>query len=223
MLKLRRFYCFLIFALFFYVDIFAVSSDSLCTKPSDLKLWYSKPAALWTEALPLGNSRIGTMVYGGVPKEEIQLNEETVWGGGPHRNDNAEALQHLNEVRNLIFSHRYKEAVSLIEKKFYTSKHGMSYQNVGSLLIKNTHAASVSHYKRELDIRQAVARTTYKVDGVQYQREAFTSLADNVLILRYTADVPKKNKLECKLCPCIGGTGSYQGADIGFEGKRFYA
>lgn len=219
MLKEKSYYLSFVFALFFNVNIFAIVSDTLCPESSDLKLWYSKPATLWTEALPLGNSRIGAMIYGGVPKEEIQLNEETVWGGGPHRNDNAEALQHLNEVRNLIFSHRYKEAVSLIEKKFFTSKHGMPYQNVGSLLIENAHTTSVSHYKRELNIRQAVARTTYKVDGVQYQREAFTSLADNVLILRYTADVPKKISLNVSYAPALEGQVYTKGETLVLKGR----
>ena len=76
----------------------------------NLKLWYDKPASEWTEALPLGNSRLGVMVYGGTETEKLQLNEETFWGGAPHRNDNPDALKALPEVRRLIFDGKYGEA-----------------------------------------------------------------------------------------------------------------
>lgn len=87
--------------------LFIVMVYSLAVSADDLKLWYSQPAQTWTEALPLGNSRLGVMVFGGADNEELQLNEETIWGGGPHRNDNPKALQVLPQIRQLVFEGRY--------------------------------------------------------------------------------------------------------------------
>lgn len=163
-------------------------SFSFVIRANDLKLWYKQPAKTWVEALPLGNSRMGVMVYGGTACEELQLNEETVWGGSPYRNDNPEALKHLEEVRALIFANRNADAQQLIQKTFYTGKNGMPYQTIGSLIISSPGHDQVTDYYRDLDLERAVATTRYKVDGVTYQREVFTSFADNVVIVRLTAD-----------------------------------
>lgn len=156
----------------------------------NLRLWYSKPATEWTEALPLGNSRLGVMVYGGVEKEELQLNEETVWAGGPHRNDNPQALEALPEIRRLVFEGKSREAQDLVGKSFETPRNGMPYQTIGSLLLDFPIHDSVSCYRRELDIERAVATVCYKMNGVNYRRELFTSMADDVVVLRLTADHP---------------------------------
>ncbi len=156
----------------------------------DLKLWYSRPAKAWVEALPVGCSSMGAMVYGGVAEEEVQLNEETMWGGGPHRNDNPEALSHLDEVRSLIVDGKRKEAQNLIDRTFYTGRSGMPYQTIGSLLLDFPDHADYTDYHRELDLSRAVATTTYKVDGVTYRRELFASLADRIIVMRLTADQP---------------------------------
>ncbi|MBD3592398.1 glycoside hydrolase N-terminal domain-containing protein [Bacteroides sp. GM023] len=163
-------------------------SFSFVIRANDLKLWYKQPAKTWVEALPLGNSRMGVMVYGGTAREELQLNEETVWGGSPYRNDNPEALKHLEEVRALIFANRNADAQQLIQKTFYTGKNGMPYQTIGSLIISSPGHDQVTDYYRDLDLERAVATTRYKVDGVTFQREVFTSFADNVVIVRLTAD-----------------------------------
>lgn len=163
-------------------------SLSFVIRANDLKLWYKQPAKTWVEALPLGNSRMGVMVYGGTAREELQLNEETVWGGSPYRNDNPEALKHLEEVRTLIFANRNADAQQLIQKTFYTGKNGMPYQTIGSLIISSPGHEQVTDYYRDLDLERAVATTRYKVDGVTFQREVFTSFADNVVIVRLTAD-----------------------------------
>lgn len=167
-------------------------SLSFVIRANDLKLWYKQPAKTWVEALPLGNSRMGVMVYGGTAREELQLNEETIWGGSPYRNDNPEALKHLEEVRALIFANRNADAQQLIQKTFYTGKNGMPYQTIGSLIISSPGHEQVTDYYRDLDIERAVATTRYKVDGVTYQREVFTSFADNVVIVRLAADQPGK-------------------------------
>lgn len=163
-------------------------SLSFVIRANDLKLWYKQPAKTWVEALPLGNSRMGVMVYGGTAREELQLNEETVWGGSPYRNDNPEALKHLEEVRALIFANRNADAQQLIQKTFYTGKNGMPYQTIGSLIISSPGHDQVTDYYRDLDLERAVATTRYKVDGVTFQREVFTSFADNVVIVRLMAD-----------------------------------
>ena len=170
----------------------ALLSFSLSLQAGDLKLWYKQPARTWVEALPLGNSRMGAMVYGGTSREELQLNEETMWGGGPYRNDKPEALVHLAEVRRLIFDNKNAEAQQLIQETFYSGKNGMPYQTIGSLVIESPGHERATDYYRDLDIERAVATTRYSVDGVHYRREVFTSFTDGVLIIRLTTDRPGK-------------------------------
>lgn len=167
-----------------------VLSCSLLSKAEDLKLWYKQPATKWVEALPLGNSRLGVMVYGGTATEELQLNEETMWGGGPHRNDNPRALAALPKVRELIFTGRNKEAQQLMEKEFRTPRNGMPYQTIGSLLLNFPGHETATDYYRDLDLKKAVAHTRYKVGSVTYTREVIASFTDNVIIVRLTADKP---------------------------------
>ena len=93
-----------------FIIFIVMMTNSLALFAKELKLWYRQPAKEWTEALPLGNSRLGVMVFGGIADEELQLNEETVWGGGPHRNDNPNALRALPQIRQLVFEGRYREA-----------------------------------------------------------------------------------------------------------------
>ncbi len=167
-----------------------VCACCLMAKADDLKLWYSQPAKVWTEALPLGNSRLGAMIYGGVVNEQIQLNEETLWGGGPHRNDSEKALGVLPKVRELLFSGREKEAEKLIAGNFFTGQHGMPFQTIGSLMLEFDGHAGYSEYRRELDLERAVASVHYKIGEVNYTRTLFTSLTDNALIVRIEADKP---------------------------------
>lgn len=154
------------------------------------KLWYKQPAECWSEALPLGNSRLGAMVYGGIEREEIQLNEETFWAGGPHRNDNPAALASLDSVRHLIFAGKNADAQKLIDKTFYSTSHGMPYLTLGSLVIEGTSPEQVSDYYRDLNLETAIATTRYQADGVHYKREVFASQVDPVVIIRYMADKP---------------------------------
>jgi alpha-L-fucosidase 2 len=168
---------------------------SVCILPSvrgeELKLRYSSPASEWVEALPLGNSRLGVMVYGNPVDEELQLNEETFWGGSPHRNDNPQALAALPEVRRLIFEGKNTEAQKLTGEKFFSASHGMPYQTVGSLRLHFAGHEEYSDYYRDLNLENAVATTRYRVNGVTYTRETFVSFTDNAVIMRITADRPK--------------------------------
>lgn len=173
--------------LFFGVSVTAQQTN-------DLKLWYTNPAgAVWENALPLGNGFQGAMVYGNIEKEIFQLNEATVWSGSPNRNDNPNAKQALGEIRNLIFQGEYKKAEKLINENIITKKsHGQMFQPVGNLELRFSDQQNFTNYYRELDIEKAVAKTTYKVNGITYTREAFTSFPDRVLVIKLSADKPGK-------------------------------
>ena len=170
------------------IGLCIVCACCLMAKADDLKLWYQQPAKVWTEALPLGNSRLGAMVYGGVVNEQIQLNEETVWGGGPHRNDSPKAFGVLPKVRELIFAGREKEAEKVMADNFFTGQHGMPFQTIGSLMLEFDGHADYSNYRRDLNLERAVASVRYKIGEVNYTRTIFTSLVDNALIIRIEAD-----------------------------------
>lgn len=154
----------------------------------DLKLWYGKPAKDWTEALPVGNSKLGAMVYGGTGREELQLNEETFWAGGPYDNNNPNALYVLPVVRNLIFQGKTREAQRLVDANFFARKDGMSYLTMGSLFLDFPGHDKATDFYRDLDIGNATATTRYKVDGVAYARTVFASFTDSVIVVRLQAD-----------------------------------
>lgn len=169
--------------------VMAAISPTYCYG-EDTKLWYPEPAATWTEALPLGNSRIGATVYGGVPREEIQINEETFWAGSPYRNDSHKALKVLPEIRDLVFSGRYRDAQAAVGKNFETPRNGMPYQTLGSLLLSFPGHENARDYRRELDLGSAISTTRYTVGEVVYQREIFSSFSDDVIIMRMTSGHP---------------------------------
>jgi len=156
------------------------------------KLWYTQPAGTtWENALPLGNGRLGAMVYGNVDRENIQLNEHTVWSGGPNRNDNPEALASLPQLRQLIWDGKWKEAQDLANKVIITKKsHGQMFQPVGNLNLFFANHSSFTDYYRELDIERAVTTTSYKVGDVTFTREVFASLSDRVIAVRLRASKP---------------------------------
>lgn len=157
---------------------------------NDLKLWYYEPSGeTWENALPIANSRIGSMVYGNVPKDIFQLNEHTFWSGSPNRNDNLNALAALPEVRQLIFDSEYKTAEQLAKKITFKKSQGQMFQPVGNLELTFPGHENFHDYYRDLNISDAaVSKTSYKVDGITYSREAFVSLADRVLVIKLSAD-----------------------------------
>lgn len=153
------------------------------------KLWYDKPAAVWTEALPLGNGRLGAMVYGNPAIDQIQLNEETIWAGRPNSNANPEALENIPEIRELVFAGKYVEAQDLANEKVMSNTNsGMPYQPFGDLRMSFPGHGNYSDYYRELDLDSAKASISYKVGDVTFKREFITSFTDQVVLIRLTAD-----------------------------------
>lgn len=191
----------------------------LSAHAQNLKLWYQQPAKTWVEALPVGNSSMGAMVYGGTSREELQLNEETLWGGGPYRNDNPKALESLAEVRNLIFSGKTMDAQNLIDQTFYTGRNGMPYQTIGSLIIEAPDHEKAKNYYRDLNLERAVATTRYQVDGVNFQREVFASFPDRVIIVRFTTDKPGELNFKVSYDSPLQSTVRKQGKKLVLRGK----
>jgi alpha-L-fucosidase 2 len=155
-----------------------------------LKLWYDKPAGqTWTDALPLGNGRLGAMVYGNPGQEIIKLNETSIWSGGPSRNDNPDALGALPEVRRLLFLGKYKEAQQLAKNKIQSREdNGMIYQPAGNLYLDFAGHEQPESYYRELNLENATTTTLYTVNHVRYRRDVFTSVPDQVIVVHLTAN-----------------------------------
>lgn len=171
-----------------------VSAAAFAAHPADHhRLWYDKPAQVWTEALPLGNGRLGAMVYGNPAQEQIQLNEETIWAGRPNNNANPEALEWIPKIRQLVFEGKYKQAQDMATAHVKSkTNQGMPFQPFGDLRISFPGHSRYTDYYRELSLDSAKTVVKYKVDGVTYTRETFSSFPDNVVITRITADKPGK-------------------------------
>lgn len=180
---MRKFLCFVLLLL---------TSKAFSQDDKNLKLWYNNPSGtVWENALPIGNGRLGAMVFGNVEQEIIQLNEHTVWSGSPNRNDNPDALAALPEIRKLIFEGKQKEAEVLAGEKIQTKKsNGQMFQPVGSLNLSFDGHDEYTDYYRELDIEKAVTKNSYTVEGVTYVREMLASFSEDVIIVRLTASKP---------------------------------
>jgi alpha-L-fucosidase 2 len=157
----------------------------------DLVLWYRQPAEEWTQALPIGNGRIGAMIFGGVARERLQLNEDTLFGGGPYDPSSPEALAALPHVRALIHEGKYAEAQALAGEKLMARPLQMpSYQTIGSLMLAFGPSSYVDEYVRELDLDSAVATVRYRQGDVTWLRESFASAVDQVIVTRVTSNGP---------------------------------
>ncbi len=156
-----------------------------------LRLWYRQPAAKWLEALPVGNGRLGGMVFGGIREERIQLNEDTVWAGPPALEDRAGAYKYIAEARKLFFAGKYSEGQRLMQRQVMSPRISpRSYQTLGDLRLKFEHKKEASFYHRELNLDTAIATTKYTLDNTIYQREVFASPVDQVLVVHLSADKP---------------------------------
>jgi alpha-L-fucosidase 2 len=164
------------------------------SEPDNLTLWYEKPATQWVDALPIGNGRLGAMVYGGgedgdFSKEFLQFNEDTLWSGQPRDGNNLDAKSHLASVRRAVLEQQDYHLADEICKKMQ-GLFAESYQPLGNLRVDLTHAGSANNYRRQLDLDTACSTTSYEVNGARFQREAFVSAPDQVLALRVTASKP---------------------------------
>jgi alpha-L-fucosidase 2 len=167
-------------------------SLSYCQLPKpEMKIWFTRPAVNWNEALPVGNGRLGAMIFGGIENERLQLNEESVWTGQPRWDANPEALKTLPEVRKLLFEGKYREAEELAQKGIlgtFPRDNASSYQTLGDLKLDFGTLRGVSNYRRELDIEEAVAKVKYTAGQVNFSREIFSSAPDQAIVVRLTAD-----------------------------------
>ncbi|MCR4032028.1 MULTISPECIES: glycosyl hydrolase family 95 catalytic domain-containing protein [Flavobacterium] len=161
------------------------------TAQNDLKLWYDKPAAIWNEALPLGNGRLGAMVFGDPAVERLQLNEETIWAGSPNSNAHTKSIEALPKVRQLIFDGKFDEAQDLATKDIMSQTNdGMPYQTFGSVYISFNGHQKYTDYYRDLGISNATAKVKYKVNGVEFTREILTAFSDQVIVVKLSANKP---------------------------------
>ena len=154
-----------------------------------LQLWYSKPAEIWTDALPIGNGRLGAMIFGGAPIERIQFNEDSLWSGSPRPWNNPDAKRHLPEVRRLVLEKQDYVGADQVCKKMQ-GPFNESYLPMGDLHIRVDHGVELRDYRRELDLDTAVARVSYRIGKAQYVREAFVSMPDQLIVLRMTTTDP---------------------------------
>lgn len=178
---------FVVFSCSFVASGQTVTSDQIL---KEHLLWYNKPAGNWNEALPIGNGRLGAMIFGRVDRELIQLNEETLWTGGPvDLNPNPESHKYLADVRKLLFDGQSSKASDLMHKM--QGPNTNMYQPLGDVILKQKIQGTVSKYSRNLNLANATSLTRFTVDGVTYTREYFSSAPDQVIVMRLTADKAK--------------------------------
>lgn len=190
-------YLYQLMLLFFTANVQQVSA-------SDYVLWYNKPAVHWNSALPVGNGRIGAMIFGNPLHEEFQLNEETISKGSPYNNFNPAARKSMETIRNLIFSEQNDSAQKLADQTMISEKRlgrGAPYQPAGSLRVDFTgrDSSKITNYRRTLDIGDAISRVSYIINKVEYQQETFASFTDQLLIIRYSASKKKKISFSASL------------------------
>ena len=177
----------------YYSFIILLTFLSGCGRDPDLsddflKLWYKQPAAVWEEALPVGNGRLGAMVFGDPVNERLQINEESIWAGSRMNNNNPNALKSLPLLQNALFESRYKDALELADKDFLgTPPRIRSYQPLGNLLINYKWDGKPDNYQRELDLKTGIVTTSFVADGKHYSQEVFVSAPDNIIVVHITS------------------------------------
>ena len=170
--------------------VFTLAAASCYGVQSPLELWYNTPAKDWNSALPIGNGRLGAMVFGDPKLARYQLNEATLYSGEPSNLYRTPAITpQLEAVNQLLAKGKYSEANELV-RKHWLGRNGASYQTVGNLTIAMGSDAPVQNYRRSLDISRAISRVTYRQNGVNYTRESFASFPDQLIVIRLTADRP---------------------------------
>ncbi|PYE30774.1 alpha-L-fucosidase 2 [Rhizobium sp. PP-F2F-G38] len=186
------------------------------------ELWYDRPASAWTEALPVGNGRLGAMVFGGAWSERLQINESTFWNGGPYQPINAQAGANIGEVRKLILEGRYAEAERLAYEKVMASPDlQTSYQPVGDVQLTFHHDLTTENYRRSLDLDAGIATTLYDCRGVRFRRDVFATAIHNVLVCRITVSKPGALSMGCLMSSPQNGAAEERSDDtIGYLGRN---
>ncbi len=179
-----------------------LTQPPLQEKGKELKLWFRQPASQWNEALPVGNGHLGAMVFGGVPTERLQLNEETVWSGSDVDTHNPKSIETLDRVRKLLFAGQYVAAEKLAQQGIMGQRPNprATYQTLGDLTLEFSEQNNIRDYTRELDLRTAIAKVTYRANrDTWYTREVFSSAVDRALVVRLTASRPESLSLTVNL------------------------
>jgi len=164
-----------------------------------LKLWYDEPAATWTEALPVGNGRLGAMVFGTVETEQLQLNEDTVWAGKPIERDRTGAYEHLAEARRLLFEGKYVEGQKIMQREFMGERLVRGYQTLGDLKLRFPNGPDVTDYRRQLDLDTAIATVSYRSGEATFTREVFASPVDQCIVVRLSCDKRRQITFDASL------------------------
>jgi len=176
---------------FAFTLLLALSAATVLADPGPMVLWYEKPAGPWTEANPIGNGRLGAMIFGGTEKARVQFNDDTLWFGEPHDYSHEGAAEYLPQIRKLLFEGKQRDAEQLAGQHFMSVPLRQTpYQPCGDLLLEFPDHADVADYRRELDIDRAIATVSYRVGDVTYTRETFASAVDDVIVHRISADKP---------------------------------
>lgn len=171
------------------------SQDSIPAQ--DLKLWYTHAAETWNDALPVGNGRLGAMVFGRVNTERIQLNEESLWAGKNINVNNPQAKAHLREIQQLVLSGQNQKAFDLGEKYLVNTPPGFrSYQTLGDCNLDFGEQGQALNYRNELDLTSGIVTTTYTINGVSFRRQVFASVPQNCIVVRITASLPNAHPLQ---------------------------
>jgi len=186
--------------LFILAALLFTALQLTAAEPSTPRLWYQQPAEKWTEALPIGNGRLGAMVFGGIFDERIQFNEDTLWTGHPHDYVRTGAGKQLAEIRRLLAAGQTKEASALAKSNFLSDPvRQKAYQPFGDLHLHFAGQGEATDYLRELDLDSAIATTTYRLNGVTYKREIFASHPDQAMVVNITADKPGQINFTLKM------------------------
>lgn len=158
---------------------------------AELALWYRQPARQWEEALPIGNGRLGAMIFGKVSQERIQFNEDTFWSGGPYDPTNPDARNHLAHVRQLIKEGKYAQADRYADQHLMGQPRFLQcYQPFGDIWLNVDTPAPISDYRRELDLATGISRVQYRLGETAFSRELFASAVDQVVAMRLTSEGP---------------------------------
>jgi alpha-L-fucosidase 2 len=201
------------------VSAVACAAQTPVPENGGLVLWYKQPAEKWTDALPIGNGRLGAMVFGGVKEERLQVNDDTLWSGAPRQWNNPDARQHLSEVRRLVLEQQDYVGADRVCRQMQ-GPFAEAYQPLADLHLSMDHSAEATAYRRELDLDRAVAQVSYRIGEAQYTREVFVSAVDQVIVLRISTTAPAGMSLTLAIdSPVRSSSEAAEGGILRLTGK----